>query len=185
MGDGEGAKGQAAWREAPPAEGGLVSLLLSLIFDPGDEGGGEDAEGQGEEKLGGRWPQSRGEGRAATVRRVSSHFPPGRPPSTPGPQGPGGQHFPRKVGQLEFHERAFQAWGPHRERPARAQASKFPSRTSCPSQLASAAARQGWGGRGRRGAGPRQLSLPREPEPRAGPPQALRGGDRECVCVHV
>lgn len=54
-----------------------------------------------------------------------------------------------------------------------------------PVGLSGCQAGAGRGGRGRREAGPRQLSSPRGPEPRAGAPQAPRRGDTECACVCV
>ena len=82
------------------------------------------------------------------------HFPPLHAPCIPESKAQAGfsPHRAPKVSGLEFHEPAFQAWGLHRQRSALSQASKFPSRTSCPSsgpsQLASGVLRQLLPGRG-------------------------------------
>ena len=104
------------------------------------------------------------------------HFPPLHAPCIPESKAQAGfsPHRAPKVSGLEFHEPAFQAWGLHRQRSALSQASKFPSRTSCPSsrpsQLASGVLRQLLPGRGGVGEAdekqvPGQLSSPADPEP--------------------
>ena len=127
-----------------------MSLLSFLLFGPGNRLGGQgEAEGKNVEKPGGKWLQSQGEGRTGTQQWAHRHFPPRHAPSVLASKEQA-VALPRKVSLLGFHERAFQAWGPHREHPACGQASKFPLRASCwrfgPFPLASAAARPGRGG---------------------------------------
>lgn len=104
---------------------------------------------QGRKKgLGGRQLKGWGKEYTATLRR-GHPLDPAMPPPCRASQAQAGSasHPAPKVSWVGFHRQAFQVWGPHREHPARGQASKFPSRASCrnfgPSQLASAAARQG------------------------------------------
>lgn len=153
------------------------------------------AEKKGKEKLGGSCPRSQGKGQTdCHTAPGAGHFPPLRAPTILSLQDADGLHWPPapKGQPARDREPGVPGLGPPRGA-VRAQASKFPSGTSCSSlglsQSASAAARQGWGARGRKQQAPGQLSSQKEPEPPSDTLQALQGGrghgGHTCVFVNT
>lgn len=129
------------------------STAVLLLF--GNMLGGGDAEKKGKEKLGGSWLQSQAKGQTECHTAMSvRHFPP--TPRSLHSQPPRHRRASLPTRPEGQHARGSRAGVPGLRPPQGAachgQASKFPSGTSCssfgPSRSASAAARQGWGGRG-------------------------------------